>query len=329
MGKFKSLLKLMPFIKKYKAVFIMGIIGMIISSVVSNPIPYVIGRIMDKVFIVRGSCVQFYELTAVIGVLYLVRYIVSVASQYMFVKISKLVVNEMRYSVMSKVMDLPMSYLSSRQKGYIEARISECASIGSIFSPQIVGIFLILIDAIMAIFIMFVINYKLSLIILFLTPVFFITSRKSSDGFIKNTKKMMESNAILNGDTFEIINGIQDIKILNGKNSSLLKFNKKLHELVKDSTKQSKSILFFMENITLINDFGTLLILFISGILILKGQFTVGLYTSFSLYIAKVFSSTQALATMGTIIKPVCLSIERVYELLDMREENYGKDEYW
>lgn len=83
-----------------------------------------------------------------------------------------------------------------------------------------------------------------------------------------------------------------------------------------------------MENTELISNFGSLLILFIAGILILKGQFTIGLYTSFSLYIGKVFASAQGIATIGTTIKPSCLSIERIYELLDMKDENSGKDKY-
>ena len=58
-------------------------------------------------------------------------------------------------------------------------------------------------------------------------------------------------------------------------------------------------MILFMGNISLINDAGTLLILLISGLLILKGQFTVGLYTSFSLYSVKVFASTQGIASLS------------------------------
>jgi ATP-binding cassette subfamily C protein len=85
-------------------------------------------------------------------------------------------------------------------------------------------------------------------------------------------------------------------------------------------------MLLFIENITIINEFGSLLILLIAGIMIIKGEFTIGLYTSFSLYIARVFASTQGVATIGTTIKPVCLSIERLHELLDMDDENTGRD---
>ncbi|MBU3101808.1 MULTISPECIES: ABC transporter ATP-binding protein [Clostridium] len=327
MGKISSLLKLTPFIKKHKLVFIAGIIGMLLGSVIATPIPYIIGIIMDKVLIAKRGYNQLYYYIGIIAVFYVLRYFISIFSNYMFVKINNLVVNELRCTVMDKVMELPMSYLANTEKGYVQSRIAECSTVGSIFSPSYVGIVLSLTDAVLALVTMFAINYKLSIVILILTPLFFFSSKMSMGNFMKNTKEMLEYNATLNGECFEIINGIEDIKILNGKNNHLRKFNDKLSKLVKSSLKQSKSMIIFMGNITFINNFGSLLVLLIAGILILKGEFTVGLYTSFSLYITKVFSSIQGIGTMGTMIKPVCLSIERVYELLDMDDENSGKDQ--
>ncbi|OPJ57352.1 ABC transporter ATP-binding protein [Clostridium oryzae] len=228
---------------------------------------------------------------------------------------------------MDKVIDLPMEYLSNTEKGYVQSRISECSSIGSIFSPSVIGIFFSVIDSMLALVTMFAINYKLSIVILTLAPIFFLSSKASANEFMKSTLDMMESTAMLNGECFEIINGIEDIKVLNGKKSHLLRFKNKLEALIKYSTKQSKSMLLFMENIELVDNFGSVLVLLVAGILILKGQFTIGMYTSFSLYINKIFGATQNLATLGTAIKPVCLGIERVYELLDMEDENSSKNE--
>lgn len=328
MGKLSSLLKLKPFIKKYKVLFWTGIIGMIISSVAANPVPYIIGYVMDKILLGRRNYNEFYAFIGIIAALYIFRYIISISSKYLFVKINNLVVNEMRFSVMDKVMDLKMSYLSNTEKGYVQNRISECSSIGSIFSPSIVSIFLSVIDALLALAVMFAINYKLAIVAVVLAPVFFFSSRASASGFMKNTYKMMESSAVLNGECFEIINGIEDIKALNGKDTHLGRFKSKLQGLISSSIKQSRSMLLFMENITVISNFASLLILLIAGVMILKGQFTIGLYTSFSLYISQVFACVQGIATIGTTIKPACLSIERIYELLDMDDENTGKDIY-
>lgn len=326
MGKWRSLLKLRPFMKKYRLILIAGIIGIIVSSVLATPIPYLIGHLLDKVLMGNKSYHDLYLYVGIIAALYLLQYAVSLVSKNLFVRINNSVVNEMRYSVMEKVMDLPMSYLSSTEKGYVQSRISECSSVGSIFSPGIVSMFLSIADALLAIITMFAINYKIAFAVLVLTPVFFFSTKISTKGFMKNTQGMMESSAVLNGECFEIINGIEDIKVLNGKKKHLAKFKTKISEMVKYSVKQSKSMILFVGNISLINNAGTLLILLLSGILILKGQFTVGLYTSFSLYIAKVFASTQGLATLGTTLKPVCLSIERIYELLDMEDENSGRN---
>lgn len=328
MGKLSSLLKLRPFIKKHILVFVAGIIGMLLGSIISTPVPYIIGIIMDKVLIAKKGYNQLYYYIVIIAVLYVLRYVISIVSNYMFAKINNLVVNELRCTVMDKVMELPMSYLANTEKGYVQGRIGECSSVGSVFSPSYVNIILSLTDAILALVTMFAINYKLSIVVLILTPLFFFSAKMSLGNFMKNTHEMLEYNATLNGECFEIINGIEDIKILNGKSSHLKKFNDKLSKFVKSSLKQSKSMIIFMGNITFINNFASLLVLLVAGILILKGQFTIGLYTSFSLYIAKVFSSVQGIGSMGTMIKPVCLSIERLYELLDMEDENSGKNLY-
>jgi ATP-binding cassette subfamily C protein len=328
MGKLSSILKLRPYIKKHRLIFVAGIMGMLLGSIISTPIPYIIGIIMDKVLIGKKGYSQLYMYVGIIAILYILTYVVSIASRYMFVKINNLVVNDLRCSVMDKVMELPMSYLANTEKGYVQGRIAECSSVGSIFSPSYVSIILSLTDAVLALGTMFAINYKLSIVVIILTPLFFFATKLSMGNFMNNTKEMLEYNATLNGECFEIINGIEDIKVLNGKASHLKKFNDKLSKLVKSSLKQSKSMIVFMGNITFINNFGSLLVLLVAGILILKGQFTIGLYTSFSLYIAKVFGSVQGIGTLGTMIKPVCLSIERLYELLDMEDENTGKTLY-
>jgi len=307
-------------------IFFVGIAGILLSSLLSTPVPYAIGYLLDKVLMGNKSYRELYLYIGIIALLYLLQYIVSLLSKNLFVRINNSVVNEMKYTVMEKIMNLPMSYLSNTEKGYIQGRIAECNSIGSLFSPTIISMFLGIITAILAIVSMFILNVRLAILVLILTPVFFFTSKASMKGFMNNTKNLMESSALLSGESFEILNGIEDIKILNGKERHLSKFKLKINELVKFSVKQSRSMIMLLENITLLNEAGSLIVLLVSGILILKGQFTIGLYTSFSLYIARVFGSTQGLATMSTTLKPVFLSIERVYELLDMKDENYGRD---
>jgi ATP-binding cassette subfamily C protein len=94
---------------------------------------------------------------------------------------------------MDKVIDLPMSYLSKTEKGYVQSRISECGSVGSLFSPMFIGLFIGLLDSFLALITIFTLNYKLSIIILLLSPLFFFSAKMSTK---KISKSLMVRLAI-------------------------------------------------------------------------------------------------------------------------------------
>ena len=200
MGNWKSILKLIPYLKKHRLILSAGIAGIILSSLLSTPVPFLTGQLLDKVLLGNKSYNALYLYIGGIAAIYLLNYVISLSSKSLFVKVNNSVVNELRHSVMKKVMDLPMDYLSSTEKGYVQARISECSSVGGLFSPMIISMFLSIISALFAVITMFAINLKLALIVTVLTPLFFFSSKASSKGFMKNTKAMMESVAVLNGE---------------------------------------------------------------------------------------------------------------------------------
>lgn len=324
-GPWKNLFKLVPFIGKYRLSFMFGVGAVLASSILTVPIPYLTGILLDRVLLKDKNINDMFLLLGMMAVLYLVQYACSLLSGMLFVKISYSIVNELKYSVMSKVLSLPMSYLSTTEKGYLQGRVAECNSVGNAFSPVIISMVLSVLNAMFAVVTMFAINDKISCVVIVLVPVFIFLSKSSNKKFVSSTREMMESSAVLSGEVFESMNGIEDIKILGGKETQLFKFKSKMNELFHHNIKQNKSLIFLTENVSLLNNLFTLIILFISGILILKGQFTVGMYTTFSLYTAKVFASAQSITSLNTILKPVCLSIERIYQLLDMEDENSGK----
>lgn len=325
MNDLKSLLKLKPFIGKYKLLLICAILSMLLNSIISIPIPYIIGKIINDVFLGNKNLIEFNFYILVIAILYILKYLISIISSYLSTKFNTLISNELKIALIDKVISLPMSYLGNIEKGYLQGRIAECDSISSIFSVTIMGTLFSVITAGLSISTMFLINYKLAILVLALIPLFFIIAKASNNKLTSTTKKMLEASAFSNSEGFEIINGIEDIKILNGKGYSLGKFKSKLNEFIKISLRQNKIRIILTKNITIANDFGTLLILIIAGILIIKGQFNVGLYTTFSLYSDKVFSSSKLLANIGPSLKQSCLSIDRVFEIMNMEDENKGK----
>lgn len=322
MGKYSSILKLKPFVEKTKKWFIIGILGIVVCSVLYAPIPYLTGRIMDDIFLKSQDAKEFCKIILFIFFLYILRYILSIYSKYCLINVEKNVTSEYRMAILSKIINLPLAFFLKHDKGYLQGRLSESNNIGVLFSPHVITIILGLFDTITAIVAMVCINYILAIAVILLIPFFFIISRIATSKLTKATKSMLDAEASVVGETFEIMNGIEEIKILNSKEYHLNNFKDKLLFMVKKSIDQGKSTIMFMENIYLVNYLAALLVLFISGIMIFKGNISVGVYTSFSLYITTLFGGIQAFVGLGAMVKPVCVNIERLNEFLILDEED-------
>lgn len=78
MGGYNNLLKLSRYIKKCKFNFFAGIAGMIICSIMYTPVPYLMGYVIDKVLIPHKSYIELYKIIAVLILLHVLRYVISI-----------------------------------------------------------------------------------------------------------------------------------------------------------------------------------------------------------------------------------------------------------
>lgn len=319
---YKELLFLYPYLKNTKTLLAFGLIGMVIASLIIAPIPYIIGYIIDKVILLNKSYDQLLKTTLILLLIYCINYLISIGYEYLFTRVQQNVVNEIRLSMISNIIDAPLSYINQKEKGYILSRIAESGNVSALFSPNLLRIFSGIFDFFFALFIMFNLSVKLTGIIVIIIPIYFIISKHSSKMISKSTTNVYESSAVLNAEMYETLNGIEDIKLLNGKNIQTNKIKSKLNNVIKSALKQSLHFIFFMQNLIVTNNFVTVIVLLVSGILILQNQLTIGVYTSFSIYMAKLLATTQALGSLDITLKPVCISIKRIKEFFNLDVEN-------
>lgn len=319
---YKELLFLYPYLKNTKTLLAFGLIGMVIASLIIAPIPYIIGYIIDKVILLNKSYDQLLKTTLILLLIYCINYLISIGYEYLFTRVQQNVVNEIRLSMISNIIDAPLSYINQKEKGYILSRIAESGNVSALFSPNLLRVFSGIFDFFFALFIMFNLSVKLTGIIVIIIPIYFVISKHSSKMISKSTTNVYESSAVLNAEMYETLNGIEDIKLLNGKNIQTNKIKSKLNNVIKSALKQSLHFIFFMQNLIVTNNFVTVIVLLVSGILILQNQLTIGVYTSFSIYMAKLLATTQALGSLDITLKPVCISIKRIKEFFNLDVEN-------
>ncbi|WP_312753806.1 ABC transporter ATP-binding protein [Rummeliibacillus suwonensis] len=223
---YKNLLILIPFLKKTIGLFISGIVGMLLSSLISAPIPYIYGYIIDNIVMKNKGYVDLIQIILILLIIYLLSYLLSIIYQYFFTQVQQKIVNEIRISMVKKIIDSPFSFIDKKDKGYLLGRISESGNISTLFTPNVMGTFAGLCDFLFSIFIMLKLSVELSLISLAVLPVYFFVSKYSSQKIANSTTGVYETSAILNGELYETLNGIEDIKLLNGRNIQIMKLKK-------------------------------------------------------------------------------------------------------
>ena len=323
MKTYTNLKILFPYIKKSKRYLIFGIMGILIASAIVAPVPYFIGNVLDVLVKENVTFSDIKNTLILISAIYFVKFLINMSYQQSFAKLQQKIVNEIRLDMVKSILDAPLSFINKREKGYILSRIGEVQQIGAIFSPTIITNFVGIFEMLFCFMMMMSINVKLTLVALIIVPGYFALSKSISKKITKCTVKMQEDSANLNADMFETLNGIEEVKLLNGKQIQLKKIYFKIQTLIRSAIKQSFSMIVFIQSISFVSDLVTVGILALAGIFIINGEITIGVYTAFSLYIGKLLGVTQSVGTFEITIKPVCATIERAKEFLFSDLENH------
>lgn len=322
MKVYANLRILIPYIRRTKIYLIFGFIGIILVSAIVAPLPYLIGKVLDILLINNIKFTDVQGVLLLIITIYSIKFLVNISYQYFFVKLQQNIVNEIKMDIVEKLIDAPLSFINKREKGYVLSRIGEVQQIGAIFSPTIITSFVSVFEIIFCFITMLYINVKLTLIAATIVPGYFTISKVISKKITKNTIIVQENMANLNADIFETLNGIEEVKLLNGKQTQLNKIFLKTKMVIKSAIKQNLSMIAFIQSLSFVSDIVNVGILALAGAFIIRGEITVGVYTTFSIYINKILGVTQSVGTFEITIKPVCATIERIKEFLFVNLES-------
>ncbi|MCP2604398.1 ABC transporter ATP-binding protein/permease [Candidatus Aminicenantes bacterium AC-708-M15] len=249
---------------------------------------------------------------------FLTNYLFSVFNQEVIVKIKK--------DLFQRLLRLPLSFFDKTQTGYLLSRIGEVEGLSFFFSNTFVRILIGLFEFIFCLTVLFYLNWKLTLISISILPLFYFATKYYSKNIRKLSKEVMEKSAVLSHKVQDSLSGVEVIKTFTSEERETEKIHHYLDELKQTSIKRNIVFTLSSELLSLIGALGGFLVLWYSGIGIIKGTFTIGTYIAFSAYLAKLFGPTQMMATIGLRFQPALTALERVRELMEYEaEEDKGE----
>lgn len=306
--------------KCHKAQFIMGSLCLIVLSLLSLPIPYMLKVVIDRVLPAKDLRLLNLIILALVGI-QVARLIFSFLSNYFFGVFNQEVLTRIKKDLFQRLLRLPLSFFDRHQSGYLLSRVNEVEGLSLFFSNTTVRLALSVLEFLFSLVILFALNWRLTLIALGILPLLYVATKHYMGMIRRLSREAMEKGAVVSSRVQETLSGVDVVKVFNSEDRETSRLHSLLDDLKQTNIQRTVKTTLSSELLGLIGAFGGYVILWYSGWDIIRGSFTLGSYIAFSGYLARLYGPTQMLASAGLIFQPAFSALDRYRELMGAARE--------
>ena len=315
-----------------KLPFLISIISNIISTLLVVAIPWVsaiaiddIVKILnDNTIIDKWSTVFTFIIKpiSVLGIIAILIFVLNYLQEYISAILGEEVAQSLRVKLSQKFTKLPMNFFDTNQVGDILSKLTTdiekvAEVIGSSFT-RFVYSFLIMI---LVVFMLFSINAKLTFIVLAILLISVIVTYYVSNLTQKIFSKDVNSLSELSSITEEALTGNLVIQSFNKQKDIIDNIDKSIEKQYSAAKTLEFTIFSIYPSIRFITQIAFVTSAVISAILVINGHLSLGLAQAFLQYVTQMSEPVTTAAYIINSIQNALVSVERIYEILDLPEE--------
>ncbi|MFC6998436.1 ABC transporter ATP-binding protein [Rufibacter roseus] len=316
-------LQVFRFTLPYKGKFIIGLIFLLFSSLTFMGFPALTGVLLDAATGNETAFTQDLDLIALalFGVI-LLQGIFSFFRVYFFAQVSENSIADIRKSLYSQFMGLPITFYEQRRVGEITSRItSDVSYIQDTFSITLAELFRQVTTLVVGVGLIMYYSVKLSLFMLATFPVLVIFAMIFGKRLKKLSKKTQDELAVTNVIVEETLQAIQVVKAFTNELFEIKRYRSAIGRSVNTAITTSIYRGAFISFIIIGLFGGIILVIWYGATLVQRGDLSLGELTSFVLYTMFIGASVAGLGDLYAKIQVSMGASERILEILDMPAE--------
>lgn len=321
----RLLRRVIQYLKPNKKKLTFVIIGIVITTVIGFFQPLVVKVITDDGLINQNITTILFAGAVLLGMV-LIDQFVEVGMSSLFADIH----NESELRIYSnsfeKLLRLKPEYFtdknSSEMINSISTDVSTVSSLTDRYNVMIISFVFKVISGLAG---LVVISPMLTLVVLVMVPVKYLTVKKLSRLREKRTETYIDKMRALSGGMADTINGIQEIKLWNRYEAKGKEFLEKESEVLSENRKFTMIDAWNTFAEVILEWFVTILLYIFGGMLLLNSKLSIGGLFAFISYSSYVTSPICAVLNMRMIMARIIPSAKRLFKFLDLEEEVPGE----
>ena len=329
-----KLKRLGQYIKPYKINFIFSIILTVIAVIANSLVPFIIGlgitemssNVANMLKGIPNSGINFpyvRDIIIITLILGLIHQLGTYFSSFLMTNVVQGTVKDIREAINKKINKLPISYFDKNQQGDVLSRVTnDVDTISNAMQQSFIQIFTSILGITFSLVMMFILSIKLTLIAIFLIPLSILISKfiiKKSQRYFTQQQNLLGD---INSYVQESYSGFSVIKLYGKEKDALNNFKKINHNLASSSFKALCLSALINPLVGLIVNLSYVIMTILGGYLVIFSTMTIGTLQAFIQYIWLINQPISQITQLTSILQSSSAAIERVFNILDEKEEN-------
>ncbi|MGI6102797.1 MAG: ABC transporter ATP-binding protein [Bacillota bacterium] len=327
-----TLLRLIFYIRPHGLQLLLVMMTAIFGTLFSIFGPKILGRVTTIIFdAMKGALdgadvlIDFKRIQHILILLtglYIISAIFSYLETYIMAYTAQKIVHDMRNDVRHKLSRLPLKFFDSHTYGEILSRVTnDMDTVGSSLQQSLTQVITSIITLSGIVILMLTVSPLMTGIVLITLPLTYIVTAKIAKRSQKIFARQQRELGILNGYVEEMYSGHIIVKSHGNEKKAINRF-KEINERLYQAGWRAQFISgLIMPLIGLLNNIGYVLICIVGAIFVAQGKIAIGDVQAFLQYSKQFTQPIIHSANIANVFQSTIAAAERVFELLDEKEE--------
>lgn len=292
---------------------------MLAISVISVGQRFIERYFIDNVLIPEsGTTGQLLFFASITLTVIAVSIALSIARTYTANQLGTRLSQDLRYRVFEKISRLSLTYLDRREEGELMNRVMRDTEMVRRFIEMAFGeMVTMLLTGILIISTMFVINWRLAILVLAFLPLAAIMVRMFHRREHRFWRQSWRQNDRLNGQLQDVISGIRLVKSFGQEDREVAHFQIESNRLRDINRRNEIFFATLYPLVTFVLTLGSIFLIYLGGQDVLSGRLTPGELNQFIAYAGMLYGPLGYITRFPRMVMRLNTSLDRIYEILD------------
>lgn len=296
----------------------------LLTTAASLTAPYLLGLAVDC-FHLSGQAVELARLGRLLVMLagcYAAQWLGNWRRRNKMETVSQRMVEAIRRACFAKLERLPLAYFDRHSHGDVMSRmVNDADNVSTVAAESLTQLFSSVLLAAGSLTVMLALDLRLTLAALASVPVVTLCTRSISKLSRKLYREQAAALGRISGLVQETARGRRTVKLFEQQDAMRETFRAQNDALCRTSVRAQVCAGMLSPLVSMINSLGFALIACVGGLLVLKGQSSVGTVVAFLGYSQQLGRPLNSIAAVFTSVQQALAGAERLFEILDEPEE--------